>query len=124
MNKAEIGDLVAGFGYGLTSCFFLGWSGVIVALGCSALWWMAGRGIGGTKLWRIIGCPIVLCMSSGHTLAILISMCLQFGWMSVGWGVPSTQPPDAGSWLGRIFGAWTKVVWFAVLTLVVGVMFL
>ena len=82
----------------------------------------------GSNAWRRVGCPLVMALAflglHGHLLAVAISGGLQYGAMSIGYGTPSTQPPDAGSWLGRKFGENTRLVWFGILALAMIPLFL
>ena len=120
-------ELLIGFIYGLISCFAVGFYGVFIAAGCSFLWALGGAGWLGTNMWRRIGCPLLMFgafkwqnPSSWSWLGLALSIAA----LCTGYGEPSTQPPDEGSWLGRRFGRWTRPVWFLILALATAPMFI
>lgn len=111
-------ELLEGFLFGLVSCLSIGFYGVLIGILCSILWRFGGIGWFGTNLWRRIGIPLVLCTAfalSKHSWIPIISFPLMWASLSIGYGTPSTQPPDEGSWLGRRFGKWTRCVWWLIL---------
>lgn len=93
-----IGAIVGGL-----SAIKVGWLALAIAPITSFLW--AYTGAGASKLYRRLGVPVLIsvaCTISVHNLVPLLSIPLAFGVLSIGYGIPSTQPPDEGSWLGRI----------------------
>lgn len=116
-------DLLIGFIYGLVSYFAIGYWCLLLAGATSILWALGGAGWLGSILWRRLGCPIVLTSAflftdmAGHDHWLkIITLPMQFGAFSLGYGLPSNYYPyDQGSWLGKIFGKWTRVVWFSIL---------
>ena len=124
--RAILLDMLYGFLYGLVSCVVLGWLGVLVAIVTSLLWCMGGIGVLGYNLWRRIGCPLMLAGSfalADHSLIPVVSGLMQYGAFCIGYGRPSTQPYDKGSWLGRTF-AYPKLVWFGILAVAMVPLFL
>ncbi len=85
------------------------WITLLSGLICGILWALSGAGY--SKLFRRLGCPFVLLL--GHVLFYksfipFVSLLPIFGVLSLGYGIPSTQPPDEGSTLGRFFYKLTK----------------
>ena len=100
LNKEEllIGAIVGGL-----SALKVGWIALAIAPVTSFFW--AYTGAGASKLYRRLGVPLVIasaCAVVTHSWVPFISVPLAFAVLSIGYGIPSTQPPDAGSWLGRI----------------------
>jgi len=113
MNTAEKEDLIQGACYGLISTLAIGWWGLAIAHLTATLWYLGGRGWLGTNTWRRIGCPLVLCLSfmtHGFSWWIVASFFVQWGALSIGYGIPDVNDPE-GSWLGRMFGKYTRLVW-------------
>lgn len=129
-------DVVEGFVYGIFSVFAIGPFAIPAAAVTALLWALGGAGFLGLNSWRRIGCPAVMASIfyfTGHPLA-LGSGILQWGALSIGYGIPSVQPPDEGSELGRFwferFGhdkktdVATQISWFAILALAMAPMFI
>lgn len=119
-------DLLKGYVYGLLSIFAIGLWGLWAAWITAGLWAAGGAGLYETKAWRRVGCPLLICSAFFplHHLGAAVSFVLQFGAFSIGYGVPSAQPPDAGSWLGRTFGDRAFIIWALILAVVCVPMFL
>ncbi len=116
--RAIIEDLLAGFIIGLSTWFVIGPWSILIACSTALLWMAGGRGYLSTNLWRRVGVSFIISTTfavAKHSFIPIISFPLMWGSMAIGYGVPSTQPPDEGSWLGRIFGRWTRVVWYLIL---------
>ena len=83
-----------------------GLSDLVVVLVGSLLWAVGGAPHFG-KAWRRVGCPALVGLSfiikTGSWLGVPAALAT-FGVLTLGYGLPSTQPPDEGSMLGRI--AW------------------
>ena len=67
---------------------------------CAFLWALTGASA--SKLFRRLGVPLVwaLCL---WNLYALIAVPIGFGMLCIGYGIPTTQPYDKGSWLGIVF---------------------
>lgn len=125
--SAILEDFIIGFGFGQISMFVWGLWSLAIGLLSGILWVGGGHGWYGTKAWRRIGCPIFICIPfflQGHVIGAGISFILQILWQTVGYGIPSVNPTDAGSQLGRIFGKWTKIVWLIILSVTMIPLFL
>lgn len=83
-----------------------GWFSLITVPACSVLYAMGGDD-DWQSAWRDVGCSAVmslcLVLATGNLLFLGAGVAT-FGLFTVGLGLPSTQPPDAGSPVGRI--AW------------------
>ena len=95
------------YGTGISLAFFwiLGWWVVLIAP-ITAFLWALGGASGYTAAWRRIGVSLVLGIVlsiSSKNLWCLLSILPAFGFLCLGYGIPSTQPPDDGSVLGRFF---------------------
>lgn len=119
--RVIIEDLISGFVVGLVTFFVIGWWSLLIGVLCGVLWVLGGVGWLQTKLWRRLGVPIVVCLSSalkGHLIGALITLPLMFGALCIGYGEESVGPPyDAGSWLGREFRRYTRLVWYIILAI-------
>jgi len=70
---------------------------------CAFLWALTGsESKYNYKLWRRLGVPVVW-GASLWMWQVAFAIPVAFGFLSMGYGIPSTQPFDEGSWLGRIF---------------------
>ena len=70
---------------------------------CAFLWALSGsESKYNYKLWRRLGVPLVWVIGIFNYYA-LAAVPIAFGFLSMGYGLPSTQPPDEGSGLGRFF---------------------
>lgn len=113
-------DFFSGFLVAQITALAIGPWSLLIGLFSGIAWVAGGQGWLGTKGWRRIGVPLLVCLPfalSGHILGAVISGFGQFGVHCIGYGEPSTQPPDIGSWLGRIFGQYTRLVWFILLVI-------
>lgn len=104
LNKEEI---VRGCAITIFPCLFLlGW--VIswpISIACGFLYAMGGAE-NSWKGYRRIIIPLLIgigCYWLTHVKLVALSSLLMFGTLSIGYGIPSTQPYDEGSWLGKIF---------------------
>ena len=102
-------EAALGAAFGASLGFFVGpIMGVAAALGCAFLWALGGAE-NSKKAWRRLGVPLValdvfiLAHVPIKFPLVLASTGAAFGVLTIGYGIPSTQPPDAGSWLGRFF---------------------
>lgn len=101
-------DFLIGFIYGLLSIAYVGWFGLIVAIASGLLWEKGGQE---GHAWRVYGCALVVYLAASihlHSLWIVVPAALSMVILSLGYGLPSTQSPDAGSPLGRFFWKLTK----------------
>lgn len=106
LNKEE---LLIGFIVGICSWVVISFWAIPVALVTSFFW--AYTGAGASKLYRRLGVPALIstaCAITTHSWIPLISILPAFGVLSIGYGIPTTQPFDEGSWLGRICFGWAK----------------
>ena len=118
--KLDYKDFFTGAIYGLICCFYLGPWGLPITLLIGLLWALGGAGWLGFNSWRRVGVPFVLfLMFKWHNPSgwPYLGALATFGALSIGYGEPSTQPPDEGSFLGRIFGKWTRLVWWIIVGL-------
>lgn len=129
-------DFIFGFIYGQVTMFVVGVWSLLIGVVTGVLWWLGGQGFLGTKDWRREGCPFItssVFFFGNHLMesillerlsGALISLPLQIIAFHIGYGEPSAQPPDEGSWLGKRFGKWTRPVWFLILIISMGPLFL
>ena len=101
-------DFFYGALYGGIGLFFgLGWFSLITIPLCALLYAMGGDD-DFQSAWRDVGCSAVasicLVLATGNLLFIGAGIAT-FGLLTVGLGLPSTQPADDGSILGRFFWA-------------------
>lgn len=99
LNKTEV---IVGFAHGAWAMVMIGlWWGLALGAGTAVLFALGGAG---QKLYRRIGVPAavtaLLVFSTGKCM-MLLAGAAGFEVLSLGYGLPSTQPPDAGSWLGQ-----------------------
>ena len=98
--------------FGLSLAFFIGWLALIPAVACGFLWAYGGSGAG--KAWRRVGVPlvalaaIVLARLPVDLFQALVMTGIALAVLTLGYGTPSTQPPDEGSTLGKFFFAFVK----------------
>lgn len=121
-----IEDFFAGFAVTQITAIVIGPWSVFLGLVGGFLWFSGGQGYLGTKAWRRLGVPLVICTPFfWHTpwYWVLASGLAQFGVQSVGYGVPDYNDPK-GSFLGRIFGKWTRVVWYVLMLIALIPLFL
>lgn len=105
LNKEELG---LGAAFGFSFVFYITViPAVILGLVCAALWAVGGSGAG--RAWRFVGVPVAALAALFvmrvpiQLLHALASTGVALGVLTMGYGIPSTQPPDAGSTLGRFF---------------------
>lgn len=79
------------------------WAALIVIPAASYLYALSGCK-GRDKIWRRIWmpgiCGLACAINLAHWPAILGAI-PGYGLMTLGYGLPSTQPPDEGSWIGQ-----------------------
>ena len=95
LNKEEL--IIAS----ILTAIVVPWPWVLVAIPVCALLW-ALSGDGKSKLFRRLGVPLVWAFSL-HTGFAFVCVLTGFLSLCIGYGLPSTQPPDEGSALGRFF---------------------
>ena len=82
----------------------------LLAAVCAGYCWARGGAKDQRKAWRRLGAPFFAClgifMQSGGWITF-IPVIPAFIVLSMGYGIPSTQPEDDGSWLGRF---WYKIL--------------
>lgn len=100
----NVEELIVGGVFGAFLWVFIGaWAILTVPL-CAFLWAWTGAGNG--AIWRKLGCPLVACIAiwmvdkNWSVWIGFLPMCLV---LSMGYGIPSMQPPDEGSPLGRFW---------------------
>lgn len=98
-------DLLLGAIQGLFTIPWLGWFCVIPMILCSLLWAIGGQY---GHAWRVYGIPLVLCSSvlwfhMNQPLLVYLPYPFMALILSLGYGLPSTQPYDKGSSLGRFW---------------------
>ena len=102
LNKNE---LIIGFLFALPFVFIIGFLALAIAPLTSILWALSGMN-GQPKIWRRLGVPFVVCLAVfllKHHWQAWISLPLAFGALSLGYGIPSEQPPDEGSAIGQFY---------------------
>jgi hypothetical protein len=107
--KLNVDEIITGASFGLCLFLILKFWVLLIAPLCAILWAMSGNGY--SKLYRRLGCATVVLFPV--TLLTGVYQCLYgilpiFAVMSLGYGIPATQPPDEGSFLGKIFYSITK----------------
>ena len=106
LNKEE---LMIGFIFGMSFWFVFGWWAIPVALLTSLFWAIGGRYGHGWRVWTVPGFVVamglILHLSAWWQLSSYPMGCAV---LSIGYGMPSTQPPDHGSALGRWWVARVK----------------
>jgi hypothetical protein len=108
-SMMEPEEWVVGAAFGISFLPFMGWWGVLSAALCAFLWRLGGVK-GGDKLFRRVGVPVVVgtFLILGGSISLswaLLSACLSFGVLSLGYGIPDGE--DAGSALGRF---WCSII--------------
>ena len=105
MNRAEQEDFAIGFVYGLFTIPFAGLWAIPLAI-LSGIFWELG-GTHGHSI-RVFGCTAVLYLPAIVKVGLvgLIPAVIGAIVLSCGYGIPSENPPDEGSALGRF---WFKV---------------
>ena len=97
-------ELITGAIFGISFVWILGVYALALAP-IAALLWALGGSV--KKAYRRIGVPVAVAIFLSLVLSEWIRPALTipgaFGILSIGYGIPSTQPPDAGSVLGRFF---------------------
>ncbi len=104
LNRQE---LVVGSVFGVAWCMFIGWWLLLTVPVCALLWALGGA-TGWSASIRRLGCPLAV---TGALFAngVLpwwqsgLTIILCWAALSVGYGIPSSQPPDPGSRLGKFF---------------------
>lgn len=112
-------DFFAGFAIAQITALVWGVWSLAVGVVSGILWVGGGQGWLKTKAWRRIGVPMAVCLPfalSEHLLDFVISFPLQCGVQCIGYGVPDINDSE-GSWLGRRFGKWARIVWFLLMGL-------
>lgn len=120
-------DFIVGFAVGQVTAFVIGIWSLFLGVLTGILWVAGGQGWLETKLWRRLGVPLLICLPwvlKTSFIWVVASFFMQFGVQCIGYGVPSTQPFDLGSWLGQRFGNWTRAIWFVLLGLAMIPLFL
>jgi hypothetical protein len=86
-------------------CFGAGWFALITIPLCSIFYAMGGDD-DWSSAWRDVGCAAVnsigLILATGNLLFFGAALAV-YGLLTVGLGLPSINPPDAGSIVGRFF---------------------
>ena len=103
LNKEE---LIIGAVFGLTFAGVLGWWVLPVLIATSLLWALGGRYGHGIRVWAVPAVVVGAAFLHSHEWTVFLSYPLGCLVLSIGYGIPSTQPPDEGSALGRF---WFKV---------------
>lgn len=101
LNREE---LLIGLIFGLCFIPSLEWYALLLAPVTSFLWALGGSE-DGLKIYRRLGVPLVtslLCVIVQHSWWPALSIPMGFAVLSLGYGIPTIQPVDAGSWLGQI----------------------
>lgn len=98
MIEILIGGFYAGCWYWATGIW------TILTVSCCAAFWRMGGADGYSKAWRRFGVPASLCAILYFNFAdinfIILSFPLLAAALHIGYGLPSTQPIDEGSFLG------------------------
>lgn len=111
LNKSE---LAWGAAFGAVFVFKIGFLALLIAPFTAVLWALGGLSAtqGGNKLFRRLACPgipaLAVYLTHGMQFDVLFSWSFAFFPLCLGYGLPSTQPPDAGSWLGQVAFKITK----------------
>lgn len=103
-------ELIIGAIVGLSFAVKVGWWAILLAVLTSPLWAMGGAEKS-SKLFRRLGVPLAcsgLVAIIYHNWVPLISLPLASLVLHMGYGIPSTQPVDEGSWLGRLCFKWAN----------------
>lgn len=103
LNKEE---LIIGAVFGLTFVFNLGWLVLPVLAATSFLWALGGQYGGGIRRWGVPGVVVCAAFILSRHGSVFLAYPLGVAVLSIGYGIPSTQPPDSGSALGRF---WYKI---------------
>ena len=103
LNKEE---LIIGAVFGLSFVLVFGWLVVPVSAATSFLWALGGRYGGGIRRWGVPAVVVAVSFYLTHAGNVLVSYPLGVAVLSIGYGIPSTQPPDSGSALGSF---WYKI---------------
>jgi hypothetical protein len=102
MNKNE---LLVGFLLTLSLAFITGLLVLPLAIICAYLWALSGMP-DSDKIWRRLVVPTLWALCICYHMdswKCLFAIPISFGFLSMGYGIPATQPPDDGSWLGKFY---------------------
>lgn len=104
MKRLNLNELLVGFLVPFVACvYWIGWWSIPVCAATAILWALGGAYGHSIRVW---GVPALLCGSVGLTHQSWVASFpyfLMVGALSIGYGIPSTQPPDEGSALGRFW---------------------
>ena len=87
-------DFIFGFIVGQVTMFVIGPWSLLIGVLSGVCWVGGGQGWLGTKAWRRLGCPLLVCLPfalSGHLVGALISFPLQILSQSIGYGIPQKK---------------------------------
>lgn len=102
-------ELAIGAVFGAVPAIWIHWWALATVPACAFLWAWTGAGHG--AVWRKVLMPTLVCgaiFAVRNHWQVFIGLPFMVGALSLGYGIPSTQPPDAGSPLGRFWWARTK----------------
>lgn len=103
-------DFFIGFLVGQFTAFKIGFWSLAVGIVTGLLWYAAGQGWLGTKLWRVLGVPFVVTFAFVFPAChwwYIASFAAQCAWSSVGWSVRDVNQAKAsviGTFWWRKFG--------------------
>lgn len=100
-------ELLIGAIFGAVPVIWIHWWALITVPLCAFLWAWTGAGHG--VIWRKVLMPAItvgaICVTR-HSWHPAIGLPFMMLVLSLGYGIPSTRPPDPGSMLGRFW--WSK----------------
>jgi hypothetical protein len=105
-KKLNVEELIIGAVFGLVFAFKLGLWAVPLAVATSILWALGGAV---EKNYRRVGCAVLPAVLGAFVLQSwqpLWAAPMAYGALCIGYGMPSTQPPDKGSFLGQLMSGW------------------
>lgn len=97
-------ELLIGAIFGAVPAIWIHWWALVTIPACSFLWAWTGAGHG--AIWRKVLAPSIACLAIfavRHHWQVFIGLPFMMLVLSLGYGIPSTQPLDAGSPLGRFW---------------------
>jgi hypothetical protein len=101
--RAEIEDILLGCILGALTFPIIGLWSLVSVVACAYFWWKGGRK---GNSWQVYGCTVSCYLPMflvSQNWMVLIPAIPTGVLLSMGYGIPSTQPPDKGSTLGRFF---------------------
>ena len=110
-------DFIQGFFLGQLTAFVIGPFSLLVGVVTGVLWILGGMGYLSTNLWRRAGISVIMATIfaiAKHSWVPMLAFPTMWLAMAQGYGTVDVND-SKGSWLGRIFGQYTRFAWWIIL---------